>query len=79
MTLRERLDFAILVTVFSSFVASSVSGWILFYFPLFLTFTTSVNTFSVLSSQWMVWVIYNCMCHSNRKRTVHLDPIRLFG
>jgi len=34
MTLRERFDFAILVTVFSSFVAS-------------------VNTFSILSSQWM--------------------------
>lgn len=34
MTLRERFDFAILVTVFSSFVAS-------------------INTFSVLSSQWM--------------------------
>jgi hypothetical protein len=60
MTFRERFDFAILVTVFSSFVASSVSGWILFYFHLFLTFTISINTFSILSSQWMVWVIYNC-------------------
>jgi MFS transporter, FLVCR family, MFS-domain-containing protein 7 len=79
MTLRERLDFAILVTVFSSFVAASVFSWILFCFPPFLTFTASVNTFSVLSSQWMVCMIYNCMSHSNRSRTAHLVSIRLFG
>ena len=56
MTLRERFDFAILVSVFSSFVAASVSDWFFFYFPL--TFTTSINTFSILSAQWMVRVIY---------------------
>lgn len=78
MTLRERFDFAILVSLFSSFAAASVSGWTLLYFPL--TFATRINTFSVLSSQWMVWVIYySCVCDSNRLRTAHLVPIRLFG
>jgi hypothetical protein len=78
MTLRERSDFAILVSVFSSFAAASVYGWILFYFSL--TFTTSINTFSILSSQWMVWAIYySCVSDSNRLRIAHLVPIRLFG
>ena len=50
MTLRERSDFVILVTVFSSFVASSVPGWILFYFLCF-SLSPPVSTRSPFSAR----------------------------
>lgn len=56
MTFRERFDFVILVSVFSTFVAASVIRF--FDYPLFLT-QTSINTFSILSSQWLVRALEN--------------------
>src|SRR6266702_39878 len=53
MTPRERSDFAILVSVFSALLASSValpfSSSAFFSQP-----STSINAFSILTSQWLV-------------------------
>ena len=57
MTLRERFDFAILIAVFSSFVAALVIRLDSLLCSSVSHIDFSINTFSVLSSQWMVRIM----------------------